>query len=239
MCGRFALKSTLDQLAQIFGAQAAHQTSSQAPSQTSHHISEGERWDWAGSYNISPASVIPVLAFDGQKRKKLVPMRWGLHPHWKRTRPEGRPLFNARLETAREKASFRTPYQKRRALIPVSGWYEWEGVSKPKTPYYIYEKNTPIFAFAGLWDQWRVEEGITLLSCTVLTTSATAPIDHLHHRMPVRLPRAAWEGWLDPDQKAKEVLAQAGEAPELAYHAVGRDINSGQARGAELIERIS
>jgi len=44
--------------------------------------------------------VIPVIAYDGQRTRKVVPMRWGLHPHWKKTPPEGRPMFNARVETA-------------------------------------------------------------------------------------------------------------------------------------------
>jgi len=83
-------------------------------------------WDWEPRYNIAPGAVIPAVAFNGQKERTVVPMRWGLHPSWRKEPPEGRPLFNARVETAKEKPSFRTPYKRRRALIPTTGWYEWE-----------------------------------------------------------------------------------------------------------------
>ena len=108
MCGRFTLAFDLDQIAAEFKAK----------------IGGGGLWEWEPAYNIAPGTVIPVIAYDGQRDRKLVPMRWGLHPHWKKTPPEGRPMFNARVETAAEKPSFRTPMRRRRALIPASGWYE-------------------------------------------------------------------------------------------------------------------
>jgi len=224
MCGRYSLAQSLMEIIAAFQAQPSDVDNSDKP-----------LWDWQPNYNIAPASVVPVLAFDGQKQRKIVPMRWGLHPHWKKEPPEGRPLFNARSESAAEKPSFRTPYRRRRALIPASGWYEWEGVEKPKTPYYIHEDNTEIFAFAGLWDKWRVDEGIELLSCTILTTPAIGEIKHLHHRMPVRLPRDKWDSWLDWDVIPDFTMAQKLGGEDLHFHEVGREVSSGRASGPQLI----
>lgn len=223
MCGRYALARNLDDIATYFGAKK----------------SDDGLWDWQPNFNISPGSVVPVIAFDGKRVRKAVPMRWGLHPHWKKTPPEGRPLFNARSETAAEKASFRTPFRRRRALIPTTGWYEWEGVEKPKTPYFIHEKRAEIFAFAGLWDQWRVDEGVTLLSCTILTTAAQGEIKQLHHRMPVRLPQDQWDRWLDWDAKPDFVLSQMLGGGDLDHHIVDVGVNSGRASGAELIRPVN
>ena len=222
MCGRFTLAFDLDQIAAEFKAK----------------IGGGGLWEWEPAYNIAPGTVIPVIAYDGQRDRKLVPMRWGLHPHWKKTPPEGRPMFNARVETAAEKPSFRTPMRRRRALIPASGWYEWEGVEKPKTPYYIFENDEPIFAFAGLWDQWRVDEGITLLSCTILTTPAVGDVKHLHHRMPVRLPRERWNDWLDWDIGPALTLAHSLGSDDLDFHTVSTRVNSGRAVGPDLVEAV-
>ena len=224
MCGRYSLAKNLGEIMTAFDA---------APSD----VDGGDKpfWDWQPNYNIAPASVVPVLAFDGQKQRKIVPMRWGLHPHWKKEMPEGRPLFNARSETAAEKPSFRTPYRRRRALIPATGWYEWEGVETPKTPYYITEEQTDVFAFAGLWDKWRVDEGIELLSCTILTTPAIGPLKHLHHRMPVRLPRAQWDRWLDWDAQPDFTMEDKLGSDDLEFYEVGRAVSSGRASGAELI----
>jgi len=222
MCGRFTLAGTLAEITSAFAAKPGH---------------DG-LWDWEPNYNIAPATVIPAIAFDGNKQRKVVPMRWGLHPHWRKEAPEGRPLFNARVETASEKASFRTPFRKRRALIPANGWFEWEGVEKPKTPYFIHEREDDLFAFAGLWDQWRVDEGVTLLSCTVLTTAATGPVKHLHHRMPVRLPKDKWDDWLDWDVKGETVLEHMRSGDDLDFYEVDKAVNSGRAYGPQLIKPL-
>jgi len=164
MCGRFTLAGNLDQIAARFEAKT----------------SDEGLWDWEPRYNVAPGAVIPVVAFNGAKTRTIVPMRWGLHPSWRKEPPEGRPLFNARVETAAEKPSFRTPFKRRRALIPTTGWYEWERIEMPdgkelKQPHFIFEDSedvgSEIFAFAGLWDRWFVSEGIELLSCTILTYS--------------------------------------------------------------------
>ena len=224
MCGRYTLAKNLAELAAYFAAKTGRVGEDGNP-----------LWDWEPNYNIAPGTVVPVIAYDGRKERKVVPMRWGLHPHWKKQPPEGRPMFNARVETAAEKPSFRTPMRRRRAIIPATGWYEWEGLEKPKTPYYIHEDDQELFAFAGLWDQWRVDEGITLLSATILTTSAVGQLKHLHHRMPVRLPKNQWNNWLDWDVPADAVLGTMLESEDLDFYDVGRDVGSGRASGVDLI----
>ena len=232
MCGRFTLAGDLDQIAARFAAKT----------------SDEGLWDWEPRYNVAPASVIPVVAFNGSKDRTIVPMRWGLHPSWRKEAPEGRPLFNARVETAAKKPSFRTPFKRRRALIPTTGWYEWERVEMPdgkqaKQPSFIFEDSedaldntsNEIFAFAGLWDRWRVSEGIELLSCTILTTAAQGPVKHLHHRMPVRLPEERWDAWLDWDEKPDRVLESKLGGGDLGYYEVDRAVGNGRAEGPELI----
>ena len=220
------LKSSLAEIAAFFNATATH----------------AGAWIWEPNYNLAPAVVAPVIAHDGQGVNKIVPMRWGLHPHWKRDMPEGRPLFNARIETAFEKPSFRTPWKRRRALIPLNGWYEWsingeqgDEMGGGKTPYYIHDENDDLTAVAGLWDQYRVDEGITLLSYTILTTAAVGSLKHLHHRMPVRLPRNQWQNWLNPDAKPERVMEHMLGSDGLAFHEVSRAVSSGRSQGANLV----
>ncbi len=223
MCGRFALYKKLAEIAARYHAA----------------IGNDGLWDWEPNYNISPGTVIPVIALDGRRTAKVVPMRWGLHPHWKKSPPEGRPLFNARVETADEKPSFRTPFKRRRALIPANGWYEWDRFEGSKRPFFIHEKDEEICAFAALWDQWRVDEGITLLSATILTTAADGEMKHLHHRMPVRLPEEHWDSWLDWDSKPTRILQDMKDSSDLVWHEVSDVVNSGRARGKDLIEKQS
>lgn len=220
MCGRHTLAGTLDEIRVVFKAEE----------------SLTEDWSWEPNYNISPGAVMPVVAFDAQKRRKVVPMRWGLHPHWRKEPPEGRPLFNGRMETVAEKASFRTPFRRRRAIIPTSGWYEWEGVEKPKIPNFIRESHDDMFGLVGLWDKWRVDEGIELLTCTILTAPATGRIKNLHHRMPVRLPMEKWDAWLDPDSNPSRVLEHMRPGEDLEFWEVDKAVNSGRAQGGDLVK---
>lgn len=223
MCGRYVLQADQKMVADRFGAT----------------VSDAGLWTWEPRYNITPTTVVPTIARDGFGAHKLVPMRWGLHPHWRKEPPQGRPLFNARVETAAEKPSFRTPWRRRRALIPATHWYEWTGEQGGKIPWCIKPEVDPqesaVFAFAGLWDQWRVDEGISLLSCTILTMDSDGPVQRLHHRMPVRLPEANWDAWLNPEVKADAVMEAALSAEDLIFWEVERAVNSNRASGSALI----
>jgi len=219
MCGRYVIDADQDEIAQRFNAE----------------VSDLGLWHWEPNYNITPTTVVPAIAFDGSKTRKLVPMRWGLHPHWRKEPPQGRPLFNARSETAADKPSFRTPWRRRRALIPATHWYEWTGEQGGKVPWCIKPETGGVFAFAGLWDQWRVDEGISLLSCTILTMESSGPVQRLHHRMPVRLPEERWDDWLDPDWKPERTLESVLAADDLIFWDVDRAVNSNRSTGSELI----
>ncbi|WP_017931493.1 SOS response-associated peptidase [Robiginitomaculum antarcticum] len=227
MCGRYALSATLLEIAMALEA------------------SDGNNglWMWKPHYNIAPSMTVPVIALNGQGARVVVPMRWGLHPHWSKAMPEGRPMFNARVETAAEKPSFRTPWKRRRALFPVSGWYEWEAVETEdgkiiKQPFYIYDADKPMTCLAGLWDHYRVDEGITLLSAAILTTAAKGPVKTLHHRMPVMLPETAWADWLDPDADPNKIMQTMRDGENLKFHAVDRAVGNGRAQGADLINPL-
>jgi len=228
MCGRYTLAGHLAEIAASFGAKTTN---------------EG-LWNWEPRYNVAPGAVVPVVAFNGDRERSVVPMRWGLHPSWRKEPPEGRPLFNARVETAKEKPSFRSPYKRRRALIPTTGWYEWERIEMPngkevKQPHFIFEDSEAIgdeiFAFAGLWERWHVQEGIELLSCTILTTAAQGDVKHLHHRMPVRLPRNVWDDWLDWDANPDFILETKLSGDDLGHYEVDRAVGNARNEGAELI----
>ena len=101
MCGRFTLAGNLDQIAARFEAE----------------VTNKGIWEWEPRYNVAPGTVIPVVAFNGQRERTVVPMRWGLHPSWRKEAPEGRPLFNARVCLLYTSPS---PRDKRQSRMPSS-----------------------------------------------------------------------------------------------------------------------
>ena len=123
------------------------------------------------------------------------PARWWFVPHWHKggVKDWKATTFNAKIETAHEKPTFRTAWQHNRCIIPATGYYEWTGPKGSKQPHYItVEQNVPVFFFAGLYSTLRDGTQTT----TILTQDAAPEIAELHHRMPVVLPADQIEPWM-------------------------------------------
>ena len=88
-------------------------------------------------YNLAPTDTIEVARL-GVGGRELIPMRWGLVPTWREKPLKELPAtFNARAETVAVKAMFQSAFKSRRCIIPASGFYEWTGPRKERTPHYF------------------------------------------------------------------------------------------------------
>ena len=180
------------------------------------------------SYNISPTAEVPVVTNTG-----TVIARWGLVPKWEKTFSTKYPTHNARVETAREKPSFRSAWKNSRtALVPVAGFYEWRKEGSIKQPYFIY-KPDDLLVFAGLWEAWNDS-----YSFTILTTAATKGTADLHHRMPVMLDTHAARLWLNTGTSEAAVLEQTNIPGAIDYYPVSTAVNTSKNEGPQLINRL-
>jgi putative SOS response-associated peptidase YedK len=173
-----------------------------------------------------------VLLRDG--KRKFERTRWGLVPYWwsKPLKQLGLSTFNARAETVETKPFFRDAFKRRRCLIPVSGYYEWEyrdGPKKPPQPWYFTPADgSPVLTTAGLWDEWRNKEtGETIRSCTMIITAPNRFVAEVHDRMPVLLAPEQFDAWLD-GSAGKEVLVPAPQ-DMLVRRPVSKRVNSSRA----------
>lgn len=148
------------------------------------------------SYNVAPGQDVLAIIHDG-KEKRAGYLRWGLVPSWAKDEKIGYKMINARSETAHEKPSFKQLMTGKRCLIIADSFYEWQKTDNGKQPKRIQVKNRELFAFAGLWDKW-VQDEKTLFTCTILTKDANTFMQDIHHRMPVILPKAKEEAWIEP-----------------------------------------
>jgi len=183
----------------------------------------------APRYNISPSQ--PVLAITQSNKKYLDFFTWGLIPAWAKDPSIGARMINARSETLAEKPSFKNAFRRRRCLIPASGFYEWRSdpITKMKEPIYIYLKNEPLFAFAGLWETWQSSDGSEIRSCTIITTQANAFIKPIHDRMPVIIPPSNYYKWLTTSETNIDSLSDLFlpySANEFNCHQVSRLVNN-------------
>jgi len=215
MCGRYTLTVFQEQLAEEF---ALHEPEA-----------------LQARYNIAPTQRAPIVRATGESaNRELVMHKWGLIPHWAKDPTIGSRMINARAETAAEKPAFRTAMKRQRCLVPCTGFYEWKvldpAAKKPaKQPYYIRRRDERVFAFAGLWDRWRTPEGEEIGSFTILTTEPNELMHNLHDRMPVIIPRADYNAWLDNqllDVERLALLLRPFPDGELAALPVSNRVNS-------------
>jgi putative SOS response-associated peptidase YedK len=204
MCGRYALFSTPDVVADAFGLTDA---------------------DFGATYNAAPSQELPVILDESPER--LASARWGLVPEWSDGPRADPDPINARAESLTEKRHFAEAYEQRRCLVPVDGFYEWVGADDSdgpgtggggKTPYFVSRSDDQPFLLAGLWETWTpaqtqtglgefgtgsdgepTREAEPLRSFTVVTTAPNDFLADYHHRMAVCLDREAGERWLTAD----------------------------------------
>lgn len=208
-------------------------------------------------YNVAPTK--PVLAVvdrhprgeDGvpdpsRTVRSIRTMRWGLVPSWSKDDKGGARLINARSESAAEKPAFRTALRKRRCLLPADGWFEWQRQpgGPGKQPFFMTRADGSVLAMAGLWEIWRPpgasRDDMPLITATVLTTEAVGPLQEIHDRMPLVLPRSRWSAWLDPDvEETGDLLAPPGAdlVAALELRPVSSAVNNVRNSGPDLVRR--
>ena len=203
-----------------------------------NHVKAMHEWvdvlrDWpadaALSYNVSPSQLVPVLTSAG-----TVSARWGLVPSWEKAFTTKYPTHNARLETAREKPSFRSAWKhSRTCLIPTGGFYEWKKEGSIKQPYFIHTPND-LLVFAGLWEAWNGR-----VSFTILTTESHGIIAPLHHRMPVMLDPINAQQWLSTGTDSEQFLKNSSINANVEVYGVSRQVNNSSSEGPQLIDRVN
>ncbi|MCP3970552.1 MAG: SOS response-associated peptidase [Rhodobacteraceae bacterium] len=219
MCGRFALLLPADAVAQLFDA---------APDNDLPEVP---------NFNICPTNRIhAVVAGEGARR--LVAMRWGFVPKWYESPADGPLLINARAETVAARPAFRAAAQKRRCLIPATGFYEWtRDTDGKRLPWYMRHADDSPIAFAGIWQVWD-RGGEPMTTCAIVTAQSSGPVGGIHPRMPVSVARRDWPLWLGEAGKGAALLLRDPPGEVFAARRVGVEVNSNRASGRQLIEPV-
>jgi putative SOS response-associated peptidase YedK len=158
-------------------------------------------------YNAAPTQRLPILRILPDRGPELIQLRWGLIPSWAKDTAIGAKMINARAETVVEKPAFRAAFKRRRCLVPMAGFYEWQKTPSGKVPHFIQPLNAEMFAVAGLHEWWPGKDGAEPVETfTIITTEANEMMAKLHDRMPVILEERDSEAWLDPKNENTEEL---------------------------------
>ena len=226
MCSRYTITSPIDALRELFGL-----------SQPLPNLEP--------NYNIAPTDPVPFVRPEAQEASGVFLdfARWGLVPAWSKQLPKT-PLINARSESVHEKASFKAAFRRRRCLVPMDGFYEWQPQDNgPKQPFYVQKAGGGPFAIAGIWDAWVSPEGDDLISVAILTTEANSAMRPIHSRVPVVLQPQDFPVWMDcRDETQIDAASSLLHPPSdefWKFYPVERAIGNVRAEGAFLIEPLA
>jgi putative SOS response-associated peptidase YedK len=213
MCGRFTRKYTWQQIHALYRLTVPAAIPNFQP-----------------DYNVCPTDPADVVV-PNEGACDLVRMRWGLVPYWwsKPLKKLRLATFNARVEMVTTKPFFREPFKKRRCLMPVSGYYEWEDTPSGKQPHYFTARDgSPVLTIAGLWDEWKNREtGERIKSCAMIITEPNDFIAEVHDRMPVLLRPDQFDHWLSGCMTVEELQPVPNDY--LQRWAVSKRVNSSKA----------
>jgi len=194
-------------------------------------------------YNGSPGQEHWVIRQHPETGERTLDrLWWGLIPHWVKDETGGHRPINAKGETVASLPTFRDAYKRRRCLVPIDNFFEWNAIKSAtaKQPYAIGMKSGEPFALAGIWENWRrpgTDDWIRTFA--VITTTANDLMYSIHDRMPVIVAPINYERWLsaiEPDPR--DLLVPFPSAPMLIWPISAR-VNKPANDDAEILEPMA
>ncbi|MEP5938333.1 MAG: SOS response-associated peptidase family protein [Erythrobacter sp.] len=125
---------------------------------------------------------------------KLQSMNWGFPLQRKGAKGQAlkpKPVNNTRTDKLKS-YFWRSSFENRRCLIPVSSFAEAEGAKGKMTRTWMASSDRNLLAMGGIWrdsDEWG-------RAYSMIMTEANDQIAPVHNRMPVILAPEQWSDWL-------------------------------------------
>jgi putative SOS response-associated peptidase YedK len=160
---------------------------------------------------------------------------WGLIPFWVKDEQSAKDIRkytpNAMSETVFEKPSFRGSIRHKRALLPVTAFYEWQTIGKEKRPWLIKHQTEEIFSLGIITDEWvNHQTGEIYPSFSIITVPANPLLEKIHNtkkRMPLIIPPNYESEWINHQLSDKGIkdLMQTLPEEQLSAYTVSKEVN--------------
>jgi putative SOS response-associated peptidase YedK len=164
-------------------------------------VKEKNTFDPQGYINGFTFPKTPVIANNSKNEIQL--FYWGLIPFWAKDPSIRKYTLNAKIETLKQKPSFKQSLSKR-CMILVDGFYEWKWLDpkgRSKQKHFICMPDKEAFALGGIWSKWvNALNNEILYTYSIVTTQANAFMSEIHNskkRMPLILNKNNERAWLD------------------------------------------
>ena len=174
------------------------------------------------NYNLAPTQLGLVITADEPEVAQA--MHFGLVPFWAKDTKLLFSTLNARSEEAATNKTWSPLLSHHKTcLVLADGFYEWDKKSGSSIPYRFVLTDRDIFAFAGLWSQWKNKlTGEVYRSFTIMTTIANETVGKIHDpkfRMPVILDKKYESAWLNKEVGVDGLLSLCMPYPDDAMRA--------------------
>jgi len=194
-------------------------------------------------FNVAPEQAMPVVVSKVERGRQLRivdGMQWGLIPNWTKDLSKAPRPINARAETVGELPSFRGPFRQKRCLVPASSFFEWKQTRQGKVPYLIHLKGEPLFALAGIYDEWFSPDGSEIRTYCIITTEPNTLMEGIHNRMPVILRPEDEDLWLSSGVNPHQLqaLLKPYNPEEMEAYTVSTLVNKSQNDFPEIIKAV-
>ena len=182
---------------------------------------------WPPRYNGTPSQELLVIRENHQTgRRSIDVLRWGLIPHRCKEPSGGRKPINAKAETVARLPTFGDAYARRRCIVPVNGFYEWQVTKAGKQPYAVAMANGEPFALGAIWENWWSQQTAQWIrTFCILTTPANTLVSRIHNRMPLILSADDYGRWLGKEPDPADLLGVYCSAA-MAIWPVSNRVNS-------------
>jgi len=179
----------------------------------------------ADNFNASSQQKLPVIK-SYTNGKTIESLQWGLTHSWDKEK-KIKPLINARLETLKEKKTFKNLINNR-CLVVADGYYEWKREKIGKQPYYFTRFDNKIMYFAGIYKNNQF---------IIVTMQSDSSVIDIHYRQPVIINEKDLNNYFNLKKEGTSFL-KSYKTPELKFHPVRKDVNNPINNRKELIEEI-
>lgn len=188
-------------------------------------VSHNRAADFEPKAAIFPANDAPVVRLADDGERELVVMNWGFV--LPQSDKAAKRVTNARDEKVQTSRFWKSSFEDRRCLVPVTSFSEPKGRSPAVWHWFALNDDRTPFAFAGLWRPFKGKlksdgETVEMDTYALLTTNPNAVVKPIHPtRMPVLLVgEETQDTWVNgtPD----EAIALARPYPAMGIKVVAK-----------------
>lgn len=129
----------------------------------------------------------PILVPSESRTPQLEEAWWGFLV-------DGRPSRFPSINTRSERLQERPGSLRGRAIVPATRWFEMQ---KPSKSWHEFGLDGALFGMAAVTQRGRTEDGSWFTCYSIVMQPAPARLAGIHDRMPVLLPAAFAQDWLD------------------------------------------